>query len=419
MTDFMTPGVGRVRLSVEPNGSYAVDRTGTIGNFFDLRTMEATPTFGQVMAPDERIVQRYFERTKDQPGFDRPSFELRSHFRGYGSAINAAASVTKTKQATVLEAILGGYESPGAGSTIVNAGSDTDTIVVASGHGSRFKPGGVIWVTNAAGDLEVTRVKSISTDTLELAWALTGTPAQSAVVLNACHLYPEEPSVAQTYLQILWEAAINREHIFLLLGMQATGLAFSMNLGEQPSFTASLAGAKDMHDDDIATPQGGSAISAATYDGGEPTVFRKGGLLFEAQSVTTRTHICFSSFSFTPGITHQPIPCASGTQGIREMWRQRGEASTFEFTCPVEGTNAKTWRTARDNGTVYHALAHCGSVGGDLRAIEVGRCQILNVVEADSNGLRGVTVTCKALEDDSSTDQSTSFRTAPFRVVEA
>lgn len=417
MTDFMQPGVGRLRYSIEPNGSYAVDRTGTIGNFFDLRFMEAEPKFGQVMAPDQRVVQRFFERTKDQPGFDRPSFELVSHWCGYGSAINAAASVTKTKQAQVLEAIIGGYVSPGAGSTIVNAGSDTDTIVVASGHGTRFTPGGIIWVTNAAGDLDVTRVKSISSDTLELAWALSATPAQSAVILNAMNLYPEEPSVAQTYLQLLWEAAINREHIFLLLGMQATGLAFSMNLGEQPTWTASLAGAKDMHDDDIATPQGGSAIAAATYDGGEPTVFRKGGLLFEAQSVTTRTHVCFSAFSFSPGIAHAPIPCASGTQGIREMWRQRGEAPTFTFTCPVEGTNAKTWRTARDNGTVYHALAHCGSVGGDLRAAEFGRCQILDVVDADSNGLRGVTVTCKVLEDDSSTDQTTSMRRAPFRLA--
>lgn len=419
MTDFMNPGIGRVRLSIEPNGSYAVDRTGTINNFFDLRTMDATPTFAQAMSPDARIVQRFFERTKDVLGFDRPSFELKTYFRGYGSAINAAASVTKTKQMTVLESILGGYDSPGAGSTVVNAGSDTDTIVVASGHGSRFKPGGVIWVTNAAGGLEPTRVKSITSDTLELAWALSATPAQSAVILNSCHAFPEEPSVAQTYLQLLWEAATNREHIFLLSGGQASSLAFDLSLGAQATWTAALAFASDTHDDSIGTPQGGSAIASATYDGGEPTVITKGGLLFEAQSVTTRTHVCYSSLTFNPGTTHAPIPCASGTQGIREMWRQRGEAPTLSFTCPVEGTNAKTWRTARDAGTVYHALAYGGNAGGDLRAIEAGRVQIMDVVEAESSGLRGVTVTCKLLEDDSSTDQTTSFRRAPFRVVEA
>lgn len=415
MTDFMQTGIGRVRYSIEPNGSYAIDRTGTIGNFFDIRTMEATPTFSQAMVADGRIVQRYFERTLDVLGFDRPSFELRSYFTGYGSAINAAATVTKTKQAQVLEAICGGYSSPGAGS-LVASGASTTGCVVTTGQGGRFTPGGIVWVENSAGNYEPTKIKTVSTDTVTFAWALSGTPSVGAVILNSLHAFPEEPSVAQTYLQILWEAAINREHIFLLCGMQATALSFAMALGEQPTWAASLSGAQDIHDDSIATPQGGSAIAAATYDGGEPTVFRKGGLLFGPMAATTRTHVCFSSLTFNPAIVHAPIPCASGTQGIREMWRQRGEAPTLSFTAPIEGTNAKDWRTARDAGTKYHALAYAGGGAGDLRGVECGTLQITDVVEAESNGLRGVTVTCKALEDENSTDQTTSFRRAPFRL---
>lgn len=418
MTDFMQQGLARVRYSIEPNGSYAVDRTGSIGNFFDIRSMERTITFGQVMARDERVVQRFFERTKDQLGFDRPSWELASHFVGYGSAINAAASVTKTKQAQVLECILGGYSSPGAGSLVVAAGSDENTLVVTTGQGGRFSAGGIIWVQNAAGDYEPSKVKSVSTDTLELAWSLSATPSNGAVILNSLHCFPEEPSVAQTYLQILWEAAINRQHIFLLRGMQATSLSFSLTAGEMATWTAALAGAEETQDDSIATPQGGSAIAAATYDGGEPTVIRKGGLLFGPMASTTRTHVCYTSASFAPNITHAPIPCASGTQGIREMWRQRGEAPVLTFTCPIESTNAETWRAARDAGTLYQALLYGGGAGGDFRAIECGTLQILDVLEADGgNGLRGVTVTCKALEDANSTDQTTSFRRSPFRVV--
>jgi hypothetical protein len=232
------------------------------------------------------------------------------------------------------------------------------------------------------------------------------------------HCVPEEPSVTQTYLQILWEAAINRQHIFLLKGMQATSLSFGLTSGEMATWTAALAGAEDTQDDTIATPQGGSAISAATYDGGEPTVLRKGGLLFGPMASTTRTHVCYTSASLAPNIAHAPIPCASGTQGIREMWRQRGEAPVLTFTCPIESTNAEVWRTARDAGTAYQALLYGGGAGGDFRAIEAGTLQILDVVEADGgNGLRGVTVTAKCLEDNNSVDQTTSFRRAPFRVV--
>ena len=124
--------------------------------------------------------------------------------------------------------------------------------------------------------------------------------------------------------------------------------------------------------------------------------------------------------SFAPNITHAPIPCASGTQGIREMWRQRGDAPVLTFTCPIEGTNAETWRAARDAGTAYQALLYGGGAAGDFRAIECGTVQITDVVEADGgNGLRGVTVTCRVLEDANATDQTTSFRRAPFRVVQS
>lgn len=415
MADFMTPGIARVRFYVEPDGSYAADHTGTIGDFSDIRALDATPTFGQAMTPDATIVQRFFQRTKDVLGFDRPSYELRSYLVGSGQTINAAATVTKTAQAKVLEAILGGYTLPGAGS-LVASGASTTGCVVTAGQGGRFTPGGIVWV-QVGTDYEVTRVKTVSTDTLTFAYALSGTPSVGAVILNAMHIFPENPSVAQTSLQFLWESATNREHVFLLLGMQATGFALTMALGEQPTWSATLAGAKDMHDDEIATPQGGSAITAATLDGGEPTVFTKGGLLFTPAAGTTRTHVCFSSFAFTPGITHAPVPCPSGTNGIRQMWRARGEAPSFQFTVPIEGTNAKTWRAARDAGTLYKGLVHCGGSAGDFRAIDFGTVQIMDVAEADSGGLRGVTVTCKCLEDNDSTSQSTSFRSAPFRIA--
>lgn len=409
-------GVGRVRVGIEPNGSYAVDLTGTIGNLLDLRTMEATVTFGQQMLADQSIVQRFFQRRLDVLGFDRPSYELQSYYVGSGQTLNAAATPAQTAQMYVLEAILGGYASTGAGSTVAASPSPTTTtFTVGSGHGTRFTPGGHVWV-DVGGTYEFNVIKSISTDALTFKWAFSAAPTASAVVLNSLHAYLEEPSVAQDSLQLLWEAAVNRDHIFLLLGGQATAFALSMALGEQPTWTASLAFAKDMHDDDIATPQGGSAIAAATFDGGEPTVFTKGGLLFGPIASTTRTLIDYTSVSLTPNVSHSPIASPHGTQGIRLMWRERGDAPTLTFTCPVEGTNALDWRTARDAQTKYQAAHFCGGSAGDFRAWEAGTVQITDVVEADAGGRRGVTVTCKVLEDENATSQSTAFRRSPLRL---
>lgn len=412
---YMQPTVGRVRVGIEPNGSYAVDLTDDMNDLLDLRTLEATVTFGQQMLSDASIVQRYFQRRLDVLGFDRPSLELQSYFVGSGQTINAAASATKTTQIKVLEAILGGYTLPGAGSTVAGSPSPTTTgFTVASGHGSRFTPGGHVWV-DIGGVYEFNVVKTVSTDALTFKWAFSAAPSSSAVVLNAMHAFMEEPSVAQTSLQVLWEAAVNREHIFLLKGGQATTFALNMALGEQPTWTASLAFASDVHDNDIATPQGGSAITAATYDGGEPTAFTKGGLLFGPIASTTRTLIDYTSVSLTPNVTHSPITSPHGTQGIRMMWRERGEAPTLQFTCPIEGTNAFDWRAARDARTKYQCAHFCGGSAGDFRSWEAGTVQITDVVEADAGGRRGVTVTCKVLEDENATSQSTSFRRSPLR----
>lgn len=413
---FMQPGVGRVRVGIEPNGSYAVDLTDDMNDLLDLRTTEASVTFGQQMLADASIVQRYWQRRLDVLGFDRPSFELASYFVGSGQTINAAASITKTTQIKMFEAILGGYLSPGAGSTVAASPSPTTTsFTAASGHGSRFTAGGHVWVQIGT-SYEFNVVKTVSTDALTFKWAFSSAPSTGAVVLNSLHAFPEEPSVAQTSLQVLWEAAYNREHIFLLKGGQATTFALNMALGEQPTWTASLAFATDVHDNDIATPQGGSAIAAATFDGGEPTVFTKGGLLFGPIADTARTLIDYTSVSLTPNVTHSPIASPHGTQGIRLMWRERGEAPTLQFTCPVEGTNAYDWRAARDAGTKYQCAHFCGGSAGDFRAWEAGTVQIMDVVEADAGGRRGVTVTAKVLEDENATSQSTSFRRAPLRL---
>ena len=413
---FMQSGIGRIRVGIEPNGSYAVDLTDDMNDLLDLRTMDGTPTFGQQMLADASIVQRYFQRRLDVLGFDRPSYELASYFVGSGQTINSAASVTKTTQIKVLEAILGGYSSPGAGSAVVASPSPTTTsFTVTTGHGSRFTAGGHVWV-QVGSNYEFNVVKTVSTDALTFKWAFSAAPSTAAVVLNSLHAFFEEPAVAQTSLQLLYESATNREHIFLLKGGQATAFALNMSLGEQPTWTASLAFATDVHDNDIATPQGGSAIAAATYDGGEPTAFVKGGLLFGPIASTTRTLIDYTSVTLTPNVSHSPIASPHGTQGIRLMWRERGEAPVLQFTCPIESTNAYDWRAARDAGTKYQAAHFCGGSAGDFRAWEAGTVQITDVVEADAGGRRGVTVTCKVIEDENATSQSTSFRRSPLRL---
>lgn len=415
---FSQTGLSRLRYSIEPNGSYSVDRTGTIANFSDIRHMEAMPKLSAEMAPDTSNVQRYWQRTLDQVGFDRPSFELKSYFVGSGLTLNAAGVATKTKQVELLEAIFGGY-SGGNGSLVVASPSPTTTgFSVTSGQGTRFTAGDVIWVQLTTG-YEATRIASVTTDAITLAWALSAAPATGAVVLGSLRAYLEEPYVAQTSIQLLWEAAANRDRIFLMLGMQASSFALDLGFGSSDAtWTATLAGNRWLHDSAIATPQGGAAIAAATYDGAPPTRMLKGQVLFAPSAGTTRTVMKATKFTVTPNIKHDPIvaPTVDGS-GIVQMWRTRGDAPVFEMEFPDEGTTLKTLRAAQRAQTTYKALAWGGSGPGDFRAVDCPTVQLIDVQEAAVNGLRGVNVKAKCLEDATSTDQSTAYRRSPLRVV--
>lgn len=415
---FSQTGVSRLRYSIEPNGSYSLDRTGTIANFADIRHMEAPPKLAAEMVPDASNVQRYWQRTNDQVGFDRPTIDLKSYFVGSGLTLNAAGTTTKTKQMELFESIFGGYSS-GAGSLVVASPSPTTTsFSVTTGQGTRFTAGDVIWVL-VGGNYEVTRVATVTTDALTLAWALSAAPATGAVVLGSLRAWLEEPFVAQTSIQLLWEAASNRDLIFLLLGMQAASFTLDLGFGTaDATWTASLAGNRWLHDSAIATPQGGSAIAAATYDGAPPTRMLKGQVLFGPAAATTRTLYKASKFSVTPNVKHVPIvaPTLDGS-GIVQMWRDRGDAPTFEMEFPSESTTLKTLRAAQRSQTLYKALAFGGSGPGDLRAVDCPTVQILDVQETPVNGLRGVAVTAKCIEDQTSTDLSTSYRRSPLRVV--
>ena len=412
---FSHTGIARLRIGIEPNGAYGVDLTDTISDLTDLRFMEATPVLPRTVLQDEATVQRFTQRRAQLFGFGKPTFELSSQFCGSGQVLNAAATPTQTTQSKVLAAILGGYSGSAAGTAYVsNVGA---VVTVTAGHGTRFAPGSVCWIQTTAGIYEPNIVRANSADTITLTWLMTLTPTPAGVICNSQHCYLEDPAVSQTSLQALWETQ-NREEIFLLCGLQATGLSFDLTLETVAKWSAPLAGNRYLQDDAIATPQGGAAIGIATYDGGQPAVTQKGGLLFGPLASSTRSHICASEVTFTPGVTHSPVMCASADGGISQMYRGRADQSTLSFTALIEGTNLKDLCAARDAGTLYKALWYANGTPGNQKAVSMPTMQIVSAEQGgDVNGLRAMKITCALLENQDPSSPASSFERAPFQVA--
>ncbi len=411
---FAQNGIARLRFGVEPNGSYGADLTGSMGNLTDIRFIDAMPMLGQTVIKDEATVQRFTQRRAQLFGFSKPTFELSSELCGSGQTINAASTPTQTTQSKILASILGGYSGSSAGTAYVsNAGA---VVTVTSSHGARFAPGSVCWIQMANGTYEPNIVRANAANTITLTWAMGGTPTPAGVILNSQHCFLDDPAVSQTSLQALYETQ-NREHIYLLCGLQATALSFDLSLETITKWSASLAGNRFLHDNSIATPQGGSALAVATFDGGQPSVTLKGGLLFGPLASSTRAHVCCTEISFDPAVSHAPIPCASADGGISQMYRVRGDGPTMSFTTYLDDTNAFDWRAAKDAKTLYKGLWYALGAPGNQRAISMPTLEIISVEDVDAAGLRGVKITCALLENQDPASPASAFERAPFQVA--
>ena len=400
-------------MGVEPNGAYGVDLSGG-GSLADLRFVEASPVLGLTVMADESTLQRPTQVRNKMFGFAKPTFELTSHLCGSGQTLNAASTPTLTTQNAVIGSILGGYSGSNAGTQFVSAASNVYTVTAT--HGARFPGGSVAWIEVTTNVFEPTVIVSNTANTITLGWLPSAVPAASNRILNSQHMYPEDPTIAQTSLQALWETQ-NREHIFLLCGLQATSFGIDLTLEQPSKWTASLAGQRYLHDDDIATPVGGSPIGTATYNGGEPVLTKKGGFLFGPIASTTRTHVCESELAFSPGISHVPVQCASEESGIKQMFRQITE-STLSFKMNIDDTNVKDLRAAMAAKTLYKGLWWASGVPGDQRALVFSSMQITAVDEAgDLNGLRAAQVTCTLQEDQLTVGASNGFGRAPYRLA--
>lgn len=105
-----------------------------------------------------------------------------------------------------------GQEYATAGSTVATGTSST-VFDVASGHGSRFRPGTLIAVA-ISGQMEWAMVVSVATDTVTVAPALSGTPATSAVVRNLYNYAPAESHTNSLTAQIAYVGDSTAQYTF-------------------------------------------------------------------------------------------------------------------------------------------------------------------------------------------------------------
>lgn len=210
-----------------------------------------------------------------------------------------------------------GTETVAAGSTVQNL-SSTTSVIVGTGHGSRFTRGSWILV-EVAGELEPTMVTAISTDTLTVAPALSATPTTSGVVRQGYNYAPKTLSAKTGSLTL--KKSFNSAVQARLLGACFTG---KFNF---PEFGKLLTLSIDGRAADWTAPGALSyTTTAASDDMGEAYAYKDSALLFGDPSTLGRsTDRCpFEAFSVDLAQSQEAIMDGTASSQSQRGWQDVG-----------------------------------------------------------------------------------------------
>ena len=404
-------------MSVEPNGFAAIDRTGamTISDFGDLRvnTAEWAPT--EEVIEDEAVVQRLHQRRQVRKGFRGGSLNLSGYIVPLLAELNSGATPAEDTFSKTLSTLLGEGIDSAAGDAVEAAPSPTTTTFTVA-DGTRFSPGTWIAVETTASSerFEPVLIKSISTNAITLAWALSFTPVSTAKVLNFESYFPTQglPSATKS-LQILGEGEGRDHSIYVAMGCQGP-LSIEWTLGQIPTWSAQLTAMTYLLDSELeASPAISAAdLASATMPGGTPVPITSGAVILSPISGTLRTLPDISECTWSLGVSWQPEASYNGVEGKAQMVMVRGERNTCSM---LVRASDESWLTAWNAGTKHRVAAYAGNTGAGMVAMAFGTAELVQRPVLESpNGIDYWRLVWGALENEDVSPATSDAARAPF-----
>jgi hypothetical protein len=327
------------------------------------------------------------------------------YLAGDGTALASGVSPTDDSLQELLEVCLGASTSAQGGTT--TTGSTTTSIVLSTGHGSRFSAGAPIAVEDGGGTgiYQVSVIESISTDTLTLAWALSNAPATGKSVVNSYCAYVDPAATATYQFQMLGSNAADQ---FLALGCVG-GFSFADLLGLSGPPVVNF----DLGVTEWQTESG--TLAAGTFDGADPIATNvQTTVLYGSHGTSTRSAISISDLTISPEIVWSPLYARGNADHEHvDRWRITSCRPTASFTADV----ASGYLTDYEAQTAKRLTVISGVTPGSITVIDIPRVVISALPTRASHAEQTATaVQLVAKEDDAST-ATTALMRSPIRIA--
>lgn len=372
------------RLRVWTESTFASDGTGTLGNYTDVPFIEGsmTASLDQEMLDPQTAQQRKDGMVAKVLGKKSAKLTFSMHLAATGADTTDGNTAAQSALGEILSAVMGGENL--ATGTAADTGSTTTSIVADTAYSTDTITNGcaIGLLSGASAAYEMRELSTITTVTGTPKIAVSNAPNSADDIYATATYYLTDTSTV-SHLQFIVEGA-EQDDRWLVLGCQAESVAIEISNDQLPKITFTFMGADWMHGADTAGTLTGSALGAATYTNLSLTrVF--GELLIQTNGTSTRpSPTCASSFTVTPQIKYEPVPCPSGTNGIAQFLRMRAvPVMAGSFTTYYPDT---TWFDHRDSSTALGIFYQIGNVAGSTVLLSFPTVQVTNVQRVDDGG---------------------------------
>jgi len=392
------------RVRVAPESTFGADGTGTMADFYGVRcdTLECPPPVKRARLAVNPLRSFRTQESSDEFGFAHGQLSVGGDLCSVGTEIGNGVTTTKDGISKLFEKILGGYRT-GEGSLVASGASSTG-VTVSAGDGAQLLDSQLIFVETAVGSslFVPTVVGTRSTDALTFLVALPFTPAVGAKVLNTQMVFEADDPTGTVQWLIEYR---DRDIIALYTGANGD-LSMTFELGGKVGWSSTQQFTLSIHDDEFATPAGGSPLAVYSHDTGTPVVARGGSVHFGPAAASTRVTGEVAKIELSPSIAWEYTPSHNGVEGRSGVKAQIGQPMATVWV--RHGT--ETYKDAYAAGTKMRLLAGFGNVGGKQIALHLPSLQIVDYDVEIMNSVLYEKLTCKLLAADTFPDQTTDVR---------
>ena len=412
--------IQRIRVYEEPNGSFAVDGSGTLANYYECPFIEGSVSY-VLERPQEspaHLQQHIDGKAENVLLPKRWTLDVSMNLETVTTKAGNNTTIAQSALGTILKSVMGDQRL-GVGDLVNDASATTTSIDMTDG--TQWKAGAAIgFLTGSGGTMEIREIEEVSTNTITLKHALSSAPANTSTgYAAATYSMGKGNGDTATSLQFLIEG-LELNDRFELLGGQLRSMGLELQPGTIPKVSFSFEGVQWWYADGTnqSADLTASALATSTYANNTSLVVVDSELrvLTVGTATLTSSLIHAPSITVTPNIQYGQHKTPAGVQTVKSWIRQHAPpVLSGGFTSPYQD---QTWYTARDNRTdkaVFYQIGTSATDGGVL--ISAPTVQITNVQRVNLDGIAGEDISWEArLDTDTTESTATDLGQSAFRI---